>query len=178
MSGESPEELDRLEHRNGVIWRDYCAGRTQESLAAEHSISQARVSQIIRQVRDSIPEETREEEVQRSLEMLRELRAGALEVWHMRAAPVTAGKDGFVLLDPEDQAVVRDHTGRLRALETALKVDQMIANRLGLDAAQKLDMHVEAGERVAAEALALEARQRLHGGLPTDEERDNPPGLR
>ena len=164
MSGESPGELERLEARNGAIWRDYCAGRTQEWLAAQHGISQARVSQIIRQVRDSIPEETREEEVQRSLEMLRELRAGALEVWKMRAAPVTAGKDGDPVMDPETQEWVRDHTGRLRALETALKVDQRISQLLGLDAAQKLDMHVEAGERVAAERLAEDARRRLHGG--------------
>lgn len=168
MSGESPAELERLEGRNGLIWRDYCGGMTQAALAARYGLSQGRVSQIISQVRDSIPDEVREEEVQRSLEMLRELRAGALEVWRMAAAPVTAGKDGDLLYDPEappgTSALVRDHTGRLRALETALKVDQRIAQLLGLDAAQKLDMHVEAGERVAAERLAQEARQRLHGG--------------
>lgn len=164
MSGESPEELERLAGRNGQIWRDWVGGRTQESLAAEHGISQPRVSEIIRQVRDSIPEVKREEEVQRSLEMLDQLRVEALKILAMRAAPVTAGKDGFVLLDPEDQEVVRDHSGRLRAIETAMRLEHRIGQILGYDAAQKLDMHVEAGERVAAEALALEARQRLHGG--------------
>lgn len=166
MSGESPGELERLEHRNGVIWRDYCGGVTQEALAARYGISQARVSQIIRQVRDSIPEEVREEEVQRSLEMLRELRSGALEVWRMAAAPVTAGKDGDLLYDPEappgTSALVRDHTGRLRALETALKVDQRISNLLGLDAAQKLDHRITGGEEREAERLAAEAAARVH----------------
>lgn len=165
--GMSPEELDRLAGRNGQIWRDYCGGRTQESLARQHGISQARVSQIISQVRASIPEVKREEEVQRSLEMLRELRAGALEVYRLAAAPVTVGKDGDLLYDPEvtgpdgRPSLVRDHTGRLRALETAVKVEQRIGQILGYDAAQKLDMHVEAGERVAAERLAEEARARL-----------------
>lgn len=164
-----PDEEPRLAGRNGVVWRDYCGGMTQTALAAREGISQARVSQIIRQVRDSIPEETREEEVQRSLEMLRELRAGALEVWRMAAAPVTAGKDGSIVYDPEVRdeedrpAVVRDHGGRLRALETALKVDQRIAALLGLDAAQKLDHTVNAGETRAAEVLAAEAAARVRG---------------
>lgn len=169
MSGESPGELVRLEGRNGVIWRDYCGGKTQEALAAEHGLSRGRVSQIIRQVRDSIPEEVREEEVQRSLEMLRELRAGALEVWRMAAAPVTAGKDGDLLYDPEhagpdgkSPALVRDHTGRLRALETAVKVDQRISQLLGLDAAQKLDHRITGGEEREAERLAAEAAARVH----------------
>lgn len=158
-----PERPD-LEGRNGRIWRDYCAGKTQAALAAEHGISQGRVSQIISQVRASLPKEDRAEELERSLEMLHELRAGALEVWRMAAAPVTAGKDGDPVMDPETGEWVRDHGGRLRALETALKVDQRIAQLLGLDAAQKVDLSVEAGERLAAERLAAEAAQRLHGG--------------
>lgn len=161
---ETPEELVRLEGRNGRIWRDYCAGRTQEALAAEHGISQARVSQIISQVRDSIPEEVREEEVQRSLEMLRDLRAGALEIWRMAAAPVFVGKDGTPALDPEHKTWVRDHTGRLRALETALRVDLRISQLLGLDAAQKLDHTVTGAEERAAQLLADEAARRVSGG--------------
>lgn len=163
MTDLVPEEDPRLAGRNGTIWRDYCGGMTQAALAAREGISQARVSQIIAQVRDGIPEEERELEVQRSLEMLRELRAGALEVWRMRAAPVTAGKDGDLVLDPEDGSYVRDHTGRLRALETALKVDQRIAQLLGLDAAQKLDMSVSQGEVLAAEKVAQDAAARLAG---------------
>lgn len=151
-----------------MIWRDYCGGRTQESLAAEHGISQNRVSQIVAQVRDSLPEEDREEEVRRSLDMLRELRAGALEIWRMAAAPVTVGKDGDLLYDPElmedgERVLVRDHAGRLRALETALKVDHRIATLLGLDAAQKLDMSVATGEARQAERLAEEAARRVAG---------------
>lgn len=165
---EPPEDL-RLLGRNGLIWRDYCGGATQEKLADRYGISQVRVSQIISQVRDSIPEETREEEIRRSLEMLRELRDGALEVYRMAPAPVFVGKDGTVARDPERTEkdplgeLVRDHTGRLRALETALKVDQLIANRLGLDAAQKMDLTVSGQEESAAARLAAEASARVRG---------------
>lgn len=155
---------DRLTGRNGLIWRDYCGGRTQASLAAEHGVSQQRISEIIQAVRDGITQETREEEIQRSLEMLAELRAGALEVWRMAAAPVFVGKDGDVARDPDnDDAVVRDHSGRLRALETAVRVDQRIATLLGLDAATKMDLAVSTGEVGAAEKLAQDAAQRLAG---------------
>lgn len=160
---DTPEELGRLAGRNGTIWRDYCAGMTQEALAKREGLSQARISQIISQVRDSIPDEDRELEVQRSLEMLRELRAGALEVWRMVAAPVTVGKDGDLLRDPETDQWVRDHTGRLRALETAVKVDLRISQLLGLDAAVKMDHTVTGVEVAAADRLAQEAAARVAG---------------
>lgn len=163
-----PEDL-RLQGRNGLIWRDYCGGATQAHLAARYGLSQARVSEIISQVRDSIPEEDRAEEIRRSLEMLRELRDGALEVYRMAPAPVFVGKDGTVARDPErrdkdpEGEVVRDHTGRLRALETAVKVDQRIAQLLGLDAATKMDVNVSGQEESAAARLAAEASARVRG---------------
>lgn len=160
----TPEEVDRLAGRNGAIWRDYCAGRTQEALAREYGITQGRVSQIIKTVRDSLPDETREEEIQRSLEMLHDLRAGALEIWRMAPAPVFVGKEGDPAQDPDTGEWVRDHSGRLRALETAVKVDERISRLLGLDAAAKVDVSLEAGERMAAERLAAEAVARLNGG--------------
>lgn len=46
----------RLDGRNGEIWRGYLFGITQEALAEEHGISQARVSQILSEVRNSLPE--------------------------------------------------------------------------------------------------------------------------
>lgn len=48
---------ERLTGRNGAIWQAYLLGHTQESIGAEHGISTQRVSQIIKAVRESIPEE-------------------------------------------------------------------------------------------------------------------------
>lgn len=49
----------RLEGRNGQIWRAYLEGHTQEAIAERFGISQQRVSQIIEEVRESIPEVAR-----------------------------------------------------------------------------------------------------------------------
>lgn len=157
-------ESENLAGRNGAIWREYIAGRTQEWLAAKYGLSQQRISEIVRQVRDGIVEETREEEIQRSRDLLMELRTTALEIMAMKAPPVFVGKDGDVARDPEnDDAVVRDYAGQLRALETAMKVDARIAQLLGLDAATKMDLAVSTGEVGAAEKLAQDAASRLHG---------------
>ena len=49
-------EGPRLDGRNGEIWRAYLFGKTQEAIAEEFGIVQQRVSQIIRDVRESLPE--------------------------------------------------------------------------------------------------------------------------
>jgi transcriptional regulator with XRE-family HTH domain len=166
-------ESDRLLGRNGAIWLGYCRGKTQEALAQEHGITQGRVSQIIKEVRDTIPELDRAEMVQKSLDLLERLQAGALEIWDMAPAPVTVGQYGEILRDPDSDEVIRDHAGRLRALETAVKVGKEIRQLVGLDAAQKLDLNVSAQEEQAAERLAAEAARRLNGDIE-EESTDGP----
>lgn len=160
------ERTERLEDRDWRWWMAYVSGRTQREIAAAEDppVDQSTVSRALERVRASIPEEKREDMVARSLAMLLDLQAGAVEVYRMAPAPVFVGKDGYAAQDPETGAYVRDHAGRLRALETAVKVNESVRRLLGLDAAQKLDMHVEAGEVRAAERLAEEARERLAGG--------------
>ncbi|HEU4753929.1 MAG TPA: sigma factor-like helix-turn-helix DNA-binding protein [Armatimonadota bacterium] len=154
-------ERDRLVGRNGKIWRLYCRGWTQERIAQEFEISQQRVSQIIRQVRDSLPQQTREEVAAEILDFLREARTIAMDLVEMNGAPVTAGKDGEVVRDPETGEVVRDFSGRLRALETAGKFAEWERRMLGIDAPSRLDVNV--GEQAAAERAAAEALSYLHG---------------
>ena len=50
-------ENERLNGRNGQVWQAYLLGRTQESIAAEHGVSQQRIAQILKEVRKSIPDE-------------------------------------------------------------------------------------------------------------------------
>jgi len=128
----------RLEGRNGEVWRRYAIyGWTQERIAEEHGISQARVSEIITEAKKTMAPVDRSELVQQSLDFLREVQARALEIADMAGAPVAVGKDGNILHDPDTGAVVRDYGGRLRALETAAKMDAQIAKRFGLDAPEK-----------------------------------------
>jgi hypothetical protein len=129
-----------LEGRNGEIWRAYTIyQKTQEAIAQEFGISQARVSQIVREVRASIPENDREEMRQESLELYREMTRRALEIADLVPAPLVAGKDGEPVIDPETHKPVRDYTGRLRAMETALKFDLERRKLMGLDSATKVE---------------------------------------
>lgn len=60
----------RLEGRNGEIWRSYLFGKTQEAIAEEYGISQQRVSEIVREVRESLPETDAQELRRADLERL------------------------------------------------------------------------------------------------------------
>lgn len=170
MDGETPAELERLEDRDWRWWELYCGGLTQSEVARREGVAQSTVSRALERIRASLPEADVRQEVQRSLAMLQRLRAGAMDLVEAAAAPVTVGKDGYLLYDPElkgpdgKPVLVRDHTGRLRAMETALRMEARIGAILGYDAAQKLDMHVDASERHATERLAEDAARRVAGG--------------
>jgi hypothetical protein len=133
-------ELARLEGRNGKVWRRHVIhGWTQERCAEHFKISQQYVSEIIATVRASIPAADRAELITASIELIHEVKRQALEIADMAGAPVAVGKDGSLLYDPDSSAVVRDYSGRLRALDMALKADDVLAKRLGLDAASKTE---------------------------------------
>src|SRR5688500_20239898 len=103
---------ERLHGRDGAIWRSYLLGRTQEAIAAEHNITQQRVSQSVAEVRASIPEDARSDAALVDLERLDLLLGGVLpaavagDVQATRAAlAVLEGGAKVVGLEPE--AVVR-----------------------------------------------------------------------
>jgi hypothetical protein len=167
---EAPED-PRLHGRNGLIWRQHILdGRTQEDVGQEHGITQQRVSEIIGQVRATIPDRDRAELVQDSMEVLRELQTTAMELMRMVGAPVTAGKDGDVLYDPEDRSVVRDYSLRLNALKGVLSVNESVRRLVGLDAAKGLDVSVTGAEDAAARMLAEEAARRVMGAEAPEQE--------
>lgn len=156
-------ESPRLMGRNGAIWREYVRGATQEALAEKYDLSQQHVGEIIKTVSDSIPERERRDLIKEEVDLFRELRDRVLaEVWDAKAAPVTAGKDGDIVHDPESGGIVRDHTGRLAGLDRAIKISERMHKLLGLEAAMKLD--VGPGEEEAAKRAAAEAMSHLHGG--------------
>ena len=154
----------RLEGRNGRIWRDYCRGANQVTLAERYELSQARISQIINEVRDTLGEEVRSETIQSEAELLRTLRDEILaEVYDADAIPVTVGKDGDILRDPDTGEIVRDHGGRLAALDRADRLTQRLHRLLGIDAPAKLDLNLS-GEEERAKQAGAEAVAYLHGG--------------
>lgn len=164
-----PEE--RLWTRNEQIYRKHVLdGRTQTSVAREYGITQSRVSEICQQVRDSFPERSREVLVTDCMEMLRELQMTAMEMMRMAGAPVTAGKDGTLVYDPDTNEPVRDYSLRLNALKGALNVQESMRRLVGLDAAKGLELNVTGAEQAAALQLGESAARRVSGADGAGEE--------
>jgi hypothetical protein len=162
----------RLEGRNGAIWREVVINqRTQEDVGLEYGLSQPRISQILQQVRERIPDRDREAMVQDTLEVLGELHRTAMDLMRMAGAPVTAGKDGTVVYDPETNEPVRDYSLRLNALKGALAVSESMRRLVGLDAAKGLDVNVTGAEDAAARKVAEDAARRVAGADLGDEGR-------
>lgn len=136
---------DRLAGRNGAIWQAYIRGATQESIARKFKISQQRVSDVIKQVRDNLPEETKNEIVTREVELLYLTRESVVELMEQ----ARAGGEPKILLDAVDRLV---------------RIGERQARLLGLDAATKVEANVTADESAATIALAADAARRVAGG--------------
>ena len=111
----------------------------QQDIAEKYGVSQPYVSQTLLRLRKEGKVDHDMFRAQ-SVATLAEIRRRQLEISEMTAAPVTAGKDGLVVIDPETNEVVRDYAGVLRALADAANTDDKLAKRLGLDAATKAEV--------------------------------------
>ena len=150
----------RLEGRNGAIWREYCSGATQEALAEKYEISQTRVSDIVREVRASIPPTDLDALRAQHTEFLAGLTRDAAEIAAMPAKPKYS--QGRMMVDA-DGAPILDHAEKLAAMKTAVAIGERAAKLLGLDAAQKVDVGVTAAAQEAAAKAAADAVTFLHG---------------
>lgn len=113
---------------------------TLQSIATELQISPQRVSVILARIREKMPPPSLEEVRQQAIEMHLDIIERARFLAAMNGAPVTAGKDGEVVYDPENGTVVRDYSGRVRAHELELKSMKELRSLLGLDAAGKMEV--------------------------------------
>jgi DNA-binding transcriptional regulator LsrR (DeoR family) len=153
----------RLDGRNGEIARRYyLMSQSQQEIADDLGISQSRVSQVLRDVRSEIDATTREDVKADIAARLAQLRAGMVELVEMEGAPVTAGKDGQVVTDPETGAVVRDYALRVNATRTVIDIERRLAALYGADEPARLrtDLTVSGMTEQAAQ-LAAEAREAL-----------------
>jgi hypothetical protein len=148
----------RLDGRNGEIWKWYVRGMTQEALAEQYEISQARVSQIIAQVRESIPPEDKDKVRQEHLELARTMRAELAKLVDMGPIPAYSNGRPITL---EDGTTAEDHSGRLAAMDRLTKWIERESKLLGVDAPTKVEASVALSEQDAAQALAAEAAARM-----------------
>ena len=109
-------ETERLDGRDGKIWGSYVGGMSQDAIAAEHGISQQRVSQVLAEVRESLGDAERMDAA-----LLAQERAHALlsAVW-----PAAMGGD-------------------TRSVLAALRVLERMAKALGTDAVEPLKVSLE-----------------------------------
>lgn len=160
-------ETERLQDRNERWYRLHAIeGKTLRAIASQEGVTSATVHSAIKQVRDSIPDKSRDETIRDVLEFYAKVRNEAWKIAELTPAPVTAGKDGTVVYDPETGAIVRDYSGRLRAMETAMKTVESERKMLGLDAAVKIEQNVT--DQVAADRAAQEAAARLESEEGTE----------
>ena len=152
----------KKEGRNGEVWRLYCQGLTQEAIGERFSITQERVSAIIREVRATIPEVDRTQLLMREVDFLDQARTAFMELADADLPPAFDQKGGILYDDKGN--VVRDVATRLAALEAAQKTGDRLAKRLGLDATVKVDVDVSAAAQDVARTLAAAALARMQGG--------------
>lgn len=135
----------RLDGRDGLVWDAYVMGHTQERIAADHGISQQRVSQIITEIRESIPQTSKTDAAFLAIERLRALLAGVMPA--AREGDTKASAAAMRILEREARMLGLDATEplsivleRQRDLEGQLVADALAAalDVLGLTEEQRI----------------------------------------
>lgn len=129
-----------LTEREAEVWELYTGQQMRIGKIAERlGISVQRVSQLAAAARAKMPPVDRTEMRRRLIDLKEDVIERALSLAALEGAPVTAGKDGDVVYDPESNAVVRDMSGRVAALKLALEASRELRRLEGLDAATKTE---------------------------------------
>lgn len=149
----------RFDGRNGEVWKRVAIhGWTQERVAEHFGMTQQRVSEIVAAVRAEIGPVITAELAQESMDTIKHIKAESLAIAEeaRRGAPIFVGKDGNVAYEPRTQeeidagvpaVPVRDYSGYLRALETAARMDEMMAKRFGVNAPEKKEVDLKGSVR-------------------------------
>lgn len=130
-----------LSEREAEVYRLTVVNRlTQREIAERIGVHQTTVGKILADARAKLPPVDLAAIRAEALALHEDVIRKAYALAELRGAPVTAGKDGDVVRDPEDNSVVRDYGGRMAALALALKADEQRRKLLGADAATKTEV--------------------------------------
>lgn len=144
-----PISRTRTADRDFDIWQRYTDGQTQEEIAAHHGLTQQAVSHILARMRDDIPVEERRARQRRQLAELDHMRQEALDL--ADRDPIPAYSNGKPILLDDGVSIAEDHSGRVRAMDLVVKLQEREAKALGTDAATRISVEAEqAGERIKA----------------------------
>lgn len=132
------EDNGRLDKRDWDMWTAYCRGTTQQQLAAKHRISQSTVSERLKLVKASIPDEAKQQIVRRHLDVFADLVSELYPL--VKADPVPAYSNGRRMTQPDpddpdgEEVPVWDHSGRIAAMKELRAVLEREAKLTGADA--------------------------------------------
>lgn len=178
----------RLDGRNGRVWELTIRGWTQERIAEDLGIGQQRVSQIIASVRASLPKDDKDALRQTTAELYDDFLAKLAEL--ADADPIPAYSNGRPIVaewckgesggcptcegsDRHPVQYAEDHSGRVKAIEAAVKLSESKRRMLGIDEPTSVVVTADVTDRQAR--LAAEAAARLAGEavLSEQDERDD-----
>lgn len=130
----------QLAGRDGEVWHLYAVKRwSQEKIGKHLGVTQQRVSQVLADVRSALPPVDKAEMIRKSIELHEHVIADLMALAEREGAPVTAGKDGDVVRDPDNAEVVRDYSLRVNANRAILAAEAELRKLVGLDAATKVE---------------------------------------
>lgn len=163
----------KLAERRAAEWELYLKGWTQPQIAAHFGIDNSTVSDDFKVYRESLPALSRETMIQRHHDTLADITRRLDEISRLDAPPVTAGKDGTLVVDPKTGQIVRDYGAQIAALGQIRATLAQEAKLAGLNAADKVEVSgsVTVAGSVDAELneLAAQLGMALPSGCAQDE---------
>lgn len=167
--GRRSSEADAAIRRR-LAYEKSCMGWPQPRIAEHLGVSQQQVSYDLKAYRKSLTPLDREEMRREHHERAQMMRIKLEELITLAGAPVTAGKDGTVVYDPESGEVVRDYAGQVAAIRELRAWDERTAKLADLD--EKINrtesaVDVTVHGSVDDELNALAAELRLNDAGPS-----------
>ena len=139
MTKPAKKTSDNNWDRDYDIWQSHCRRETHQSIADRYTISRQRVDQIVKAMGGQVSPEARGDMIARTVQLYDEWLFETTKI--LAADPIPAFSNGrAILLDDGTPAL--DHSGRLAALQTGLKITESWRKMLGLDAATKVESDV------------------------------------
>lgn len=130
----------KLAERREAEWAMYVNGWTMPQIARHQQLDVSTISDDLRMFREALPENTREQMIERHHAKLADIAKRLEEIAAKPAPPVTAGAYGAPVVDPDTGAIVRDYAGQAAALREIRATLAQEAKLAGLNAADKVEV--------------------------------------
>ena len=123
--------------RDLAIWEAACRREPSQKIAERYGITRQRVNQIVKTMGGQVTPEARSEMIARTAQLYDEWLWDTAQL--VRADPIPAFSNGrAILLDDGTPAL--DHSGRLAAMQTGLKITESWRKMIGLDQPAKVEV--------------------------------------